>query len=90
MVRTCTRCLASPAQTYQLPPGHSASLKIRNTVVSRKIPMAIRIAAYRADTEKYIIHVAGWDTTIQQPKFTTWWIGQQDMRQAKHSEDHVK
>ena len=63
MVQTCTQCLGSPpAQTYQLPPGHSASLQIRNTVVTTNMPMAIRNAAFRYDMEKYIIQMAGWDT----------------------------
>jgi len=63
MVRTCTQCLGSKAQAYQLPPGHSASLQIRNTVVTTNMmPMAIRNAAYRDDMEKYKIQIAGWDT----------------------------
>ena len=63
MVQTCTQCLGSPpAQTYQLPPGHSASLQIRNTVVTTNMPMAIRNAAFRYDMEKYIMQMAGWDT----------------------------
>ena len=37
--------------------------KIRNTVVTTNMSMAIRNAAYRADMEKYIIQTAGWDTS---------------------------
>jgi hypothetical protein len=62
MVPTYTQCLGSPAQAYQLPPGHSASLQIRNTVVTTNMPTAIRNMAYRDDMENYIIQTAGWDT----------------------------
>ena len=52
LVRDCYTYVQAKKISYKLPLGHSATLEIGNTFITKHLPLAVRNEAYKGDMAK--------------------------------------